>query len=243
MKNRKNYYQILHVQPGAPKEVIRSSYRTMMQKLKMHPDLGGSHEDAAVVNEAYSVLMNDTKRTKYDADLNTKPNTEPHTEKTKQPKTSKKPSKKNVYTDNKQQCVFCNTRHNMGNNIGPDDICPKCESPVFPAKKQTAEICGKRTIQRINKEWSVRFYSSWPDSEPHIGKTRNVSLNGMQLITTESLDVKQLVKITSSELDAVANIVNRQLGVSEKSAEWSYGLEFLTLRFHQAHGTFISLAI
>jgi len=70
-------------------------------------------------------------------------------EKTKQPKASKKPSKKNFYTDNKQQCAFCNTQHNMGNNIGPDDVCQKCESPVFPAKKQTAEVCGKRTIQRV----------------------------------------------------------------------------------------------
>jgi len=243
MKNHRNYYQILHIQPDAPKEVIRSSYRTMMQKLKMHPDLGGNHDDAAVVNEAYSVLMNDTARAEYDADLNFKPKAEQHTEKTKQPKASQKPSKKNFHADYKQQCAFCNTQHNMGNNIGPDDICPKCDSPVFPAKKQTVEVCGKRTIQRINKEWSVRFYNSWPNSESHIGKTRNVSLNGMQLITTESLDVNQLVKIISSELDAVANIVNRQLGTSEKSVEWSYGLKFLTLRFHQAHGTFISLAI
>ncbi len=243
MKNRRNYYQTLHVQADAPKEVIRSSYRTMMQKLKMHPDLGGCHEDAAVVNEAYNVLMNDTARAEYDTTLNTKPKTEQRTEKTKQTKAPTKPIRKNTYADNKQQCSLCNSQHNMGNNIGPDDVCPKCESPVFPAKKQTVEICGKRTIQRMNKEWSVRFYSLWPNSEPHIGKTRNVSLNGMQLITTESLDINQLIKITSSELDAVANIVNRQLGSNEKSVEWSYGLEFLTLRFHQAHGTFISLAI
>lgn len=240
--NNRNYYQILHVQADAPKEVIQSSYRTMMQKLKMHPDLGGSHEDAAVVNEAYNVLMNDTARTAYDANLHSA-SKEQHTEKTKQHKTSKKPYKKNLHTDNKQQCGFCNTQHNMGPNIGPDDVCPKCDSPVFPAKKQTEEVCGMRTIERINKEWSVRFYHSWPNSEAHIGKTRNVSLNGMQLITPESLDVNQLVKIMSNELDAVGKVVNRQLNNSENKVEWSYGLEFLTLRFHQAHGTFISLAI
>lgn len=242
MNNRKNYYQILHVQADAPKEVIRSSYRTMMQKLKMHPDLGGSHDGAAVVNQAYSVLMNDAARAEYDAGLYAK-HTEPHTEKTKQPKESKKSSKKKFYTGNEQRCVFCNAQHNMGNNIGPDDICPKCESPVFPAIKQIAENCDKRTIERINKEWSVRFYRSWPNSKPHIGKTRNVSLNGMQLITAESLDLNQLIKITSSELEAVANVANHPLGFNEKTAEWRYGLEFLTLRFHQAHGTFISLAI
>jgi hypothetical protein len=39
-QNRRNYYRILHVQPDAPMEVIRASYRTLMQKLRFHPDLG-----------------------------------------------------------------------------------------------------------------------------------------------------------------------------------------------------------
>jgi curved DNA-binding protein CbpA len=241
--NHRNYYQILHVQTDAPKEVIRSSYRTMMQKLKMHPDLGGNHEDAAVVNEAYNVLMNDSARAEYDIALSTKPKTKPDTEKTEPPKAEKKSNNQNVYTNNKQQCAFCNAQHNMSDNIGPDDICPKCDSPVYPATKQTKEVCGLRTIERINKEWIVRFYNAWPSTQAHIGKTRNVSLNGMQLITPESLDVNQVVKIMSSELDAVANVVNRQLRSNENSVEWSYGLEFLTLRFHQTNGTFISLAI
>jgi DnaJ-class molecular chaperone len=50
--NRRNYYRILHVQPDAPTEVIKSSYRTLMQRLKMHPDLGGDHSEAALINEA-----------------------------------------------------------------------------------------------------------------------------------------------------------------------------------------------
>ncbi|NNC67607.1 MAG: DnaJ domain-containing protein [Gammaproteobacteria bacterium] len=243
MKNRRNYYQILHVQADAPKEVIRSSYQTMMQKLKMHPDLGGRHDEAAVVNEAYSVLMNDTARAEYDTNLSSNPNVKQRAKNTNPSTTPIRQNKKNFHAYNKQQCAFCNTQHNMGNNIGPDDVCPKCDSPVFPAKKQTEKVCGKRTIQRINKEWTVRFYNSWPNAEAHIGKTKNVSLNGMQLITPELLDINQLVKIMSSELDTVANVVNRQLGSNEKTVEWSYGLEFLTLRFHQAHGTFISLAI
>jgi predicted transcriptional regulator len=34
MKNRRNYYRILQVQPDAPVEIIRASYRTMMRELK-----------------------------------------------------------------------------------------------------------------------------------------------------------------------------------------------------------------
>ncbi len=52
MKNRRNYYRILQVQPDASPEVIRASYKTIMRELKTHPDLGGGHWNATLVNEA-----------------------------------------------------------------------------------------------------------------------------------------------------------------------------------------------
>lgn len=66
MKNKRNYYRILHVQPDAPREIIQSSYRTLMQKLKAHPDLGGEEWNATVINEAYQVLMDTERRADYD---------------------------------------------------------------------------------------------------------------------------------------------------------------------------------
>ena len=69
MENKRNYYRILHVQPDAPKEIVQSSYRTLMQKLKAHPDLGGEEWNATVINEAYQVLMDSGKRAAYDAIL------------------------------------------------------------------------------------------------------------------------------------------------------------------------------
>ena len=66
MKNKRNYYRILHVQPDAPTEVIRASYRTLMQKLKQHPDLGGEHWNASIINEAHDVLVDIDRRHAYD---------------------------------------------------------------------------------------------------------------------------------------------------------------------------------
>lgn len=66
MKNKRNYYRILHVQFDAPPAVIRASYQTLMQKLKQHPDLGGEHANASIINEAYKVLMDAEKRRAYD---------------------------------------------------------------------------------------------------------------------------------------------------------------------------------
>ena len=54
--NRRNYYRILHVQSDAPLEIIRASYRAMMGPLKMHPDMGGNHEVAALIKDRKSVV-------------------------------------------------------------------------------------------------------------------------------------------------------------------------------------------
>lgn len=66
VKNKRNYYRILYVQPDAPIEVICASYRTLMQKLRQHPDLGGENWNASVINEAYRVLNDEEKRHAYD---------------------------------------------------------------------------------------------------------------------------------------------------------------------------------
>ena len=66
-KNKRNYYRVLFVQPDAPMEIIQASYRTIMQKLKAHPDLGGDTWNASVINEAYQTLIDHEKRVRYDA--------------------------------------------------------------------------------------------------------------------------------------------------------------------------------
>ncbi|MDH4065885.1 MAG: DnaJ domain-containing protein, partial [Acidobacteriota bacterium] len=67
--NRRNHYRTLHVQPDAPVEAIRASYRTLMQSLKLHPDLGGDHWTAVHVNAAYAVLTDPVRRAAYDREL------------------------------------------------------------------------------------------------------------------------------------------------------------------------------
>ncbi|MBI4237226.1 MAG: DnaJ domain-containing protein [Deltaproteobacteria bacterium] len=64
-----NYYQLLQVDPSAAPEVIQSAYRTLMTKLRMHPDLGGHTETACRLNEAYAVLRDPAQRHVYDQQL------------------------------------------------------------------------------------------------------------------------------------------------------------------------------
>lgn len=66
---RRNLYRLLHVQPEAPTEIIKASYRALMSTLRMHPDLGGDPQRAAEVNHAYAVLMDPERRRAYDLSL------------------------------------------------------------------------------------------------------------------------------------------------------------------------------
>ena len=67
--DNRDYYEVLHVNRDAPLEIIRGSYRTLMQRLKNHPDLGGDPAIAARINEAYAVLRDAERRAAYDARL------------------------------------------------------------------------------------------------------------------------------------------------------------------------------
>ncbi len=69
MDNRRNFYRILRVQPDASFDVIQQSYRSLMQKLRLHPDLGGEVRNARIINQAYAILRIPELRAAYDVKL------------------------------------------------------------------------------------------------------------------------------------------------------------------------------
>lgn len=67
-----SYYDILQVSPQASYEVISSAYRTLMGRMRKHPDLGGDTAEAALINEAYQTLSDPLERSSYDLQLHRK---------------------------------------------------------------------------------------------------------------------------------------------------------------------------
>lgn len=69
MEERRNYYRVLHLQPDAPTGLVKVNYRVLMQKLAVHPDLGGENWRAVHLNAAYRTLSNPESRAQYDREL------------------------------------------------------------------------------------------------------------------------------------------------------------------------------
>lgn len=69
MNSKRTYYDILRVAPDAETEVISAAHKTLMSKLKKHPDLGGDPQEAMMINRAYQVLSNPDERKLYDSFL------------------------------------------------------------------------------------------------------------------------------------------------------------------------------
>ena len=62
--NRRNDNRLLHVQPDAPFEVVRAAYHALMAR--RHPDSSGDHEQAVLLNAAWAILGDATRRSEYD---------------------------------------------------------------------------------------------------------------------------------------------------------------------------------
>lgn len=70
---KKNYYEILEINKNASPEIVKKAYTTLAKKY--HPDLQEGmlkhayEEKLKLINEAYEVLSNETKRKEYDEQL------------------------------------------------------------------------------------------------------------------------------------------------------------------------------
>lgn len=216
------------MQSDAPKEIIRSSYRTLMQKMRMHPDLGGDDWNASLLNEAYAVLTDTDNRAAYDK-------TRPFEKRSESSPDAKSVALRAIARSN-TECMFCSRAHEYAEELCADDLCERCESPLYPLEVAQLEEFDRRGISRVPNNHSIVLCTRWPQAAPSIGRTDDISLNGMKFFSQTNLEVGQIIKIDSPMLKAVARIVR----CKHQGREWITAAAFISLRFARTRGSFIA---
>ena len=239
MKNRRNFYRILHVQPDAPCEIIKASYRTLMQKLKQHPDLGGDDWNASIMNEACTILTDPEKRAAYDQEFLYRLRTT-CTQTRRQEHGGKKQKSANTqyYRKDASRCPFCGTPKPARFRYSNSGDCNYCHSPLKTVVRLRLAGKPRRTLQRTIHHAPTRYFTDPEEKTGKPGTTRDLSPNGMQFLSTSRLDKNQVIKLVSTVLSAVARVTYCRQQYGKK--EYAVGVEFLTLCFHECTGTFIS---
>jgi len=258
MQNRRNLYRLLQVQPDAPEEIIKSSYRTLMQKLGVHPDLGGDTWNAALINDAYSILSNPQKRAQYDAEQLKLRNSvgptardavrgaRPQSERTGN---REAPNRDNVfqqepagttstsnYRDNDPLiCVFCGVRNAVSEYQAPDDVCSHCASPMRFVEATTGQIRGSRRIEHQDNI-QVRIDATRPDT--FTATVLDLSPTGLRFVSQHRLKRGRIVKLDSAALSAVAIVTYSTR--EQTPGQFSTGVQFLTFKANKVRGMFVS---
>jgi len=234
MKERKNYYEVLHVQFDAPAEIIKASYRALMQHLNGHPDRGGDSDKAALINRAYATLSNATKRANYDRECALQADITGLTE------MARDFAAMSTEQQEVGQCPFCSARHHYRPQVPPEARCSNCRSPLYPAERHQIDQSGQRKIDRIGKRSKLIFYTRWPQLRAHNGITDNISTQGMMFVAPFDVTVGSVLKLRCTQFETIAKVANCREEGKLLQPEWHIGVEFLTILFRSQRGIFVT---
>jgi hypothetical protein len=227
-----DYYRILHVQPDAPTAIIHASYRALLERAHGAADTAAR---LALLAEAYAVLGDPERRAAYDATRATAA--------TGRHRIAAAPGDDEpTITSGVHTCLFCGMPHGLAHRPARDDECGRCGSPLCPAERHRLEYSGQRMLARIPKERTIDVRVTWPQPTPFSSAMRDLSLNGMLFVAPMRLELHQIVRIDCSELRALGRVAHVATD-GAKFDRWVTGVEFLTLRFWQVRGSFVSAEV
>lgn len=250
--NRPDYYRLLHVQRDAPTAVIKAIYRTLMQRLRMHPDLGGDHAQAVLLNEALTILGDPNKRAAYDRTLppeRTAPapqassNQAPAQESPEAaPTAAASPAEvpRAAAPRRAPTCFFCEAPVAAASVEWPDNACHVCGSAMFPAKTHQLGEQSRRAIARVPRSMPMTFRRSTEQQAVYVGTTEDISLNGARFVTKTDVCSGELLSIECEFCSAVAVIKGVRTSAEHGKNHRQVRVEFLTLRIKHVRGGLVS---
>lgn len=242
-RNRRNYYRILHVQPDAPTVVIRMAYRTLMQKLRLHPDLGGDGATAALINEAYAVLSDPQRRADYDAQTTTKHTRSlvpPPDEPAGTPETAARELP--VPHSEPIRCAFCDAKLPPSTWNLASARCANCQSPLTPPPRDS-HLVARRAFDRQPLAGTLEYFVRGSAHGPRPAALLDFSPGGVLVTTPEQLPKGRVLAVKSPLFDAVVRVVRCEEAAPGEAHAWRLRLEFLTLSLDAPAGSFVATQV
>ncbi len=221
--NRRNYYRVLHVQPDAPAEVVRAAYRALMAR--HHPDQGGDHELAVLLNEAWTVLGDPALRAAYD-EKRARAGLKPRAARTAPPSEAPASAPRDATNaPSGRSCPFCG-----GTNPPAELACLRCESPLTRVRPTAvgAGLTGddRRRLPRVSRaDWGT-MKLQWK-GEPIDIRLRNLSLEGVSFFSGASLVPRSRIRLSAAAFDAVVDVIRCERSGNVFVAQGA----FVTVRF------------
>lgn len=239
---RRNLYRILHVQPEAPLEVIRASYRTLMSTLRSHPDLGGDPEAAARINNAYAVLTDPERRRAYDQALSQPAMPAPSAKAGPAARQAAAAQAPVVISDPAawmadRACPFC--RLALPSTLHLDSRCSGCDSPLFRRPSvDRGELFGRRRSPRNARPMPATLRLAGRPGD-HPARLRDLSLSGLCVLSTVPAPARSALRVMTGTFDAVAVVVSCR----SQPEGWLLHGELLTLQLLRSQGVFVSAKV
>jgi hypothetical protein len=227
MPNRRNYYRILQVQPEAPPEVIKASWRALMHAGRAHPDLGGDPAAAALLNEAYAVLGDSERRRDYDrrldlARMRSTARTGSAGPGPRGPVRRVDPAQ----WRSERCCPMCHGP--LPATLRTDSRCVRCDAPLAPAPAAATgerELLGRRSALRRPRSDAAALLTDWR-GVPIDARLIDLSLGGAGLFAGAALSPGTAVRVLTGSIDGVARVV----ACHRSQAQWRVRVQWLTAR-------------
>ena len=206
-----------------------------MQRMRMHPDLGGDHWQASLINEAFATLSDPDKRARYDTELQS-PLHERRNSKSAENSDGRQSPDNDWSLSTGKFCAFCGTPHRSNQ---PDQSCARCDSPLTMPTANDDAFSLQRQIERMPSSFPVSIYPDWQGSCDK-GVAIDLSPGGMCFSSTVALPIGKIIKIDSEPCTAIAQV--RHCSASAGRSNCETGVQFVTLRFNQSQGNFVSVS-
>ena len=238
MENRRNYYRLLQVQPDAAPDVIKASYRTLMQKLRFHPDLGGDELRARLINEAYAVLSDPERRARYDALRHAEQMGAGGTARCRpravDPRAARSGRAAPVFES--LPCPLCGTVNDRPVGLAGACRCHACDSPLRPVETDPLAEPGTRSVPRLTRRIPVDYRAAEGPAAGD-GWLEDFSSQGMRITTPRRLAPGLLLRAECELLCAVARVMR----VRPRGARgYAVGLAFVTVEFQHRQGGLVT---